>query len=102
MFYYLFRTLEITLIICNLNEKICYWNFWAHILIHVMIWYIVGFELVEMAISTIPKPTTVVRNLYENTGPGVQKGAAVHKIICKLAFNLKHFVHDALSLYNQC
>ena len=54
-----------------------------------MIWYIVGFELVEMAISTIPKPTTVVRNLYENARPGVQKGAAVHKIICKLAFNLK-------------
>ena len=31
--------------------------------------YIVGFGLVEMAISTNPKPT-IYRNLYENTGPG--------------------------------
>ena len=30
--------------------------------------YIVGFGLVEMAISTNPKPT-IYRNLYENTGP---------------------------------
>ena len=30
--------------------------------------YIVGFGLVEMAISTNPKPT-ICRNLYENTGP---------------------------------
>ena len=33
--------------------------------------YIVGFGLVEMAISTNPKPT-IYRNLYENTGPGNQ------------------------------
>ena len=31
--------------------------------------YIVGFWLVEMAISTNQKPT-IYRNLYENTGPG--------------------------------
>ena len=31
--------------------------------------YIVGFGLVEIAISTNPKPT-IYRNLYENTGPG--------------------------------
>ena len=31
--------------------------------------YIVGFLLVEMAISTNQKPT-LYRNLYENTGPG--------------------------------
>ena len=31
--------------------------------------YIVGFGLVEMAISTNQKPT-IYRNLYENTGPG--------------------------------
>ena len=31
--------------------------------------YIVGFGLVEMAISTNPKPT-IYHNLYENTGPG--------------------------------
>ena len=31
--------------------------------------YTVGFGLVEMAISTNPKPT-IYRNLYENTGPG--------------------------------
>ena len=31
--------------------------------------YIVGFGLVEMAISTNPKPT-IYRNLYENTGTG--------------------------------
>ena len=30
--------------------------------------YIAGFGLVEMAISTNPKPT-IYRNLYENTGP---------------------------------
>ena len=32
--------------------------------------YIVGFGMVEMAISTNPKPT-IYRNLYENTGPGL-------------------------------
>ena len=32
--------------------------------------YIVGFWLVEMAISTNQKPT-IYRNLYENTGPAV-------------------------------
>ena len=31
--------------------------------------YIVGFWLVEMAISTNQKPT-IYRNLYENTAPG--------------------------------
>ena len=32
--------------------------------------YIVGFGLVEMAISTNPNPVIhVYRNLYENTGP---------------------------------
>ena len=30
--------------------------------------YIVGFRLVEIAISTNQKPT-IYRNLYENTGP---------------------------------
>ena len=34
--------------------------------------YIVGFGLVEMAISTNQKPT-IYRNLYENTGPGDQR-----------------------------
>ena len=33
--------------------------------------YIVGFWLVEMAISTNQKPT-IYRNLYENTGPGIK------------------------------
>ena len=32
--------------------------------------YIVGFWLVEIAISTNQKPT-IYRNLYENTGPDV-------------------------------
>ena len=32
----------------------------------------VGFELVEMAISTNPKPT-IYRNLYENTGPAFRR-----------------------------
>ena len=32
--------------------------------------YIVGFWLVEMAISTNQKPT-IYRNLYENTGPAL-------------------------------
>ena len=32
--------------------------------------YIVGFWLVEMAISTNQKPT-IYRNLYENTGPDI-------------------------------
>ena len=31
--------------------------------------YIVGFWLIEMAISTNQKPT-IYRNLYENTDPG--------------------------------
>ena len=33
--------------------------------------YIVGFWLVEMAISTNQKPT-IYRNLYENTAPEMQ------------------------------
>ena len=36
--------------------------------------YIVGFWLVEIAISTNQKPT-IYRNLYENTGPATQKCA---------------------------
>ena len=32
--------------------------------------YIVGFEFVDIAISTNPKPT-IYRNLYENVGPGM-------------------------------
>ena len=32
--------------------------------------YIIGFRLVEIAISTNQKPT-IYRNLYENTGPGI-------------------------------
>ena len=32
--------------------------------------YIVGFWLVEMAISTNQKPM-IYRNLYDNTGPGI-------------------------------
>ena len=39
----------------------------ARILVQVKI-YIVGFWLVEMAISTNQKPT-IYRNLYKNTGP---------------------------------
>ena len=42
----------------------------ARILIQVTEGYIVGFGLVELAISTNPKPT-MYRNVYENTGPGV-------------------------------
>ena len=38
--------------------------------------YIVGFWLVEMAISTNQK-STIYRNLYENTGPGLSKQAAL-------------------------
>ena len=34
--------------------------------------YIAGFGLVEMAISTDPKPA-IYRNLYENTGTGKKK-----------------------------
>ena len=32
--------------------------------------YVVGFGLVDMAITTSPKPT-IYRNLYENSGPSV-------------------------------
>ena len=32
--------------------------------------YIVGFGLIEMAISTNPKPA-IYRNLYVNAGPGL-------------------------------
>ena len=38
--------------------------------------YIVGFGLVEMAISTNPKPT-IYRNLYENTSPG-----SINRVTC--------------------
>ena len=43
--------------------------------------YIVGFWLVEMAISTNQKPT-IYRNLYENTAtvPGIPTGSNVHPI----------------------
>ena len=42
--------------------------------------YIVGFWLVEMAISTNQKPT-IYRNLYENTGPGsVLRRGHVHAL----------------------
>ena len=41
---------------------------YVHHLFWQFAWYIVGFWLVEMAISTNQKPT-IYRNLYENTGP---------------------------------
>ena len=47
--------------------------------------YTVGFGLVEMAISTNPKPT-IYRNLYENMGPdsvriiSLQKGEITKKL----------------------
>ena len=44
--------------------------------VHVTIF---GFGLVEMAISTNPKPT-IYRNLYENTGPGDEQENALWKI----------------------
>ena len=42
--------------------------------------YIVGFLLVEMAISTNQKPT-IYRNLYENTAPGPRAPKNVHNIL---------------------
>ena len=39
------------------------------------LWYIVGFWLVEMAISTNQKPT-IYRNLYENTGGHLDQSEA--------------------------
>ena len=42
--------------------------------------YIVGFWLVEMAISTSQKPT-IYRNLYENTGPGALRWLRLVNII---------------------
>ena len=47
-----------------------HWDFpqyWAHMLVQVAI-YRIGFWLVDITISTDPKPT-IYRNLYENTGP---------------------------------
>ena len=51
--------------------------------------YIVGFWLVEMAISTNQKPT-IYRNLYENTAPDFSTCAAFdsHKQ-CRLLFKAK-------------
>ena len=40
------------------------------------LWYIVGFWLVEMAISTNQKPA-IYRNLYENTDPELQGDVTV-------------------------
>ena len=42
--------------------------------------YIVGFGLVEMAISTNPKPT-IYRNLYENTDPVLSTGVYIVNMI---------------------
>ena len=51
--------------------------------------YIVGFWLVEMAISTNQKPT-IYRNLYENTDPGnISKGSALPflwRLVAQLLF----------------
>ena len=43
--------------------------------------YIVGFWLIETAVSTNQKPT-MYRNLYENTGPDIYTGAAPLHIYC--------------------
>ena len=95
MFLYLFRTgtLELTLN-NNLNAN----NLVGTPGFVFSLYYIVGFGLVEMVISTISKPT-ICRNLYENTGTGVQKGAVFRKITCELAFILKS-VFMVLSVYS--
>ena len=49
--------------------KRCSWYLWGRILYELR--YIVGFGLVEMAISTNLKPT-IYHQLYDNTAPGVQ------------------------------
>ena len=53
--------------------------------------YIVGFWLVEMAISTNQKPT-IYRNLYENTGPGPRS--------VKLAHIQRGAKHNTVTLYS--
>ena len=55
-------------------------------LILVQLRYIVGFGLVEMAISTNPKPT-MYRNLYENTGPGIKFGIVC--VVEQIGINIK-------------
>ena len=45
--------------------------------------YIVGFWLVELAISTNQKPT-IYRNLYENTAPGTLCKRSIVTIIVEL------------------
>ena len=53
--------------------------------------YIVGFGLVEMAISTKQKPT-IYRNLYENTGPELQSVAkAVYAEINNFMKNVRAY-----------
>ena len=46
--------------------------------------YIVGFGLVEMAISTNQKPT-IYRSLYENTGPAVSHTGSAIKVLTRMA-----------------
>ena len=51
---------------------------WARVLLYnLQLRYNVGFGLVELAISTNPKPT-MCRNLYENAEPGALIGPWVY------------------------
>ena len=65
--------------------------------------YIVGFGLVEIAISTNPKPT-IYRNLYENTGPAAHFFHLPHRFqACEQIIFLNNIViyyHVALLLFS--
>ena len=65
------------LLLCLKNDWLnwlCQWHSGkSEPLFSYKVWYIVGFEFVEMAISTNQKPT-IYRNLYENTRPGLTRG----------------------------
>ena len=52
----------------DLRQIQCHWGQGIWSVFSYKLRYIVGFWLVEMAISTNQKPT-IYRNLYENTGP---------------------------------
>ena len=67
--------------------------------------HIVGFGLIEMAISTNPKPT-MCRSLYENTGPVPAAAAGIQienwrKTICSVVLALYNCSSDR-SLQSNC
>ena len=52
----------------NMSELVDKYSYLSGAVFSYKLRYIIGFGLVEMAISTNPKPT-IYRNWYENTGP---------------------------------